>query len=69
MFRTIKDEELSRVGFRGDEIWILGHVTRSIDFSFVSDRLDNLDARFGDGVSSNLCVVVVQTSVLRSMKE
>ena len=69
MFRTIKDEEFSRIRLGGDEFGILRHVTRSIDFSFVGDRLDNLDARFGDGVGSNLCISVAYTSAQRSMKE
>lgn len=54
MFCTIKDKEFSGVGLGRDEVGILRHITRSVDFSFVSDRLDDFDSRFGCGVRSNL---------------
>lgn len=51
---AVKDVHFARDCLRGDQIWILGHVSRSVDFAVVIDRLSNLDARADIAVRTNL---------------
>lgn len=55
MFCAIKDEDFAHDRLGRDEIWILGHVTRSVDFARVVDGLNDLHSRFGRRMSTNLC--------------
>lgn len=42
MFCTIKNEDISHHRFRGNQVWILGHVPRSVDLPIMVDFLDDL---------------------------
>jgi hypothetical protein len=63
MLRPIKNEHLSRDSFCCEQIRVLRHISRTVDFSFVVEFLDDLDAGLRrDGVSTEfttLFIVVV----------
>jgi len=55
VFRPVKDQNISRSAFGGNQIGILGHIPRLVDFSRVNYLLDDLDfGRRGDGVATHL---------------
>ena len=64
MFRSVKDQNLSRRAFCSNQIGILGHIPRLVDFSRVNYLLDDLDFRCrGDGVATHLSPFFVPLEV------
>lgn len=64
VLRTIKDVYFARHSLCCNEVWILGHITRSVDFTLVVDFLYDLDARlWWDRMATELptFVVIVRT--------
>jgi hypothetical protein len=60
VLRAVKDQHFSSDSFGGDEIWVLGHVSRAVDLSFMVDFLDDLYPRAGwQRVSSELATLIV----------
>lgn len=47
VLRAVKDQYLSGDSFGGDEIRVLGHISRTVNLSFVVDFLDDLYPRAG----------------------
>lgn len=55
VFRPIEDQYLPRRTFGGNQIGVLGHVSRLVDFSGVNYLLDDLNLGGGrDGVATHL---------------
>ena len=55
MLCPVKDQNFSRSAFGGNQIRILGHIPRLVDFSRVNYLLDYLDlGRGGNGVATQL---------------
>jgi len=64
VFRPVKDQNLSRRAFGGNQIGILGHIPRLVDFSRVNYLLDDLDfGRRGDSVATHLSPFFVPLEV------
>ena len=54
MFRPVKNQDLSRRAFGGNQVGVLRHVSRLVDFSGVNYLLDDLDfRRRGDGMATH----------------
>lgn len=70
MFCAIKDEHLSRYRFRSDQVGVLGHVTRPVDFTRMVDFLYDLYARLGwDGVSAEFATLVVVVGAIELVRQ
>ena len=64
MFGPIKDQNFSRSAFGGNQIRVLRHVPRLVDFSGVNYLLDDLNFWCrGDGVAANFSSFVVPIEV------
>ena len=64
MLRPVKDQYLSRRTLGGNQIGVLGHVPRLVDFSGVNYLLDGLDfGRSGDGMATHFSPFVVPIEV------
>ena len=70
MFRPVEDQYLSRRAFGGNQIGVLGHVPRLVDFSGVDYLLDDLDfGRRGDCMATHLSPFVVPIEVDVAFRE
>lgn len=66
MLCAVKDQHFSRNSFRCDEIWVLGHVPRTVDLSVVVDFLDDLyPGAGGQRVSSELAAFIVVVGTVK----
>ena len=43
----VEDEDLTRYSFRSNQVWVVWHITSTVDFAGVVDALDDLDAGVG----------------------
>ena len=60
VFRPVKNQYLSRRAFGGNQVGVLRHISRLVDFSRVNYLLNNLDfRRRGDGVATHFSSFVV----------
>jgi hypothetical protein len=55
VLRPVKHVHLSHHRLGRDQVRVLWHVTGAVHFAGVVDRLDDLDAGFGGGVSADFC--------------
>jgi hypothetical protein len=55
---AIKDVDLTHHSLGRDQVGVLRHVARAVDFAGVVDRLNDLDTRFRRLVCTNFCYLV-----------
>lgn len=69
MFCSVKYEHLAGNGFGRNEIRVLGHIARSVDFPGMVDPLNDLDAGLGrDGMAAQLAPLVVIIGAVKSVR-
>ena len=69
VLRPIKHKHLPAHRLGRDEVGVLGHVPRAVDFAFVVDALDDLDARGGgEGVPPEFAPVVVVVATVELVR-
>ena len=70
MFCPVEDQYLSGRAFGGNQIRVLGHVSRLVDFSRVDDLLDDLNLRRrGDSVTTHFPPLLVPLELDIALRE
>ena len=70
MFRPVKDQNLSRRALGGDQIGVLRHIPRLVDFARVNYLLDDLNlGRRGDCVTTHFSPFLVPFEVDITFRE
>jgi len=70
MFRPVKDQNLPRCAFGGNQIGVLRHIPRLVDFSGVNNLLDDLNlGRRGDSVTTHFPPFLVPFKVDIAFRE
>lgn len=66
---AVKHEDFARHSLRGDDIGILWHVTRPIDFALMVNLLDDLNVWLcRDGVATQLAPLVVVVTTVKFVR-
>lgn len=69
MLSAVKHEDFARHRLRGDDVGILWHVTRSVDFALMVNLLDDLNVWLRrDGVAAQLAPLVVVVTTVKFVR-